>query len=102
MLTKLTFYEQQSFAMFGINNSDFFALSDQEYQRAKLFSILVQTKSSFVTPDFQKRQNKNETSLKLNQIYWNNCFFGDTIINTCSTESSNQTNAKAKDDAHKK
>ena len=31
MLTKLTFYEQQSFAMFGIDNSDFFALSDQEY-----------------------------------------------------------------------
>ena len=46
MLAKLAFYERQSFALFGINNSNFFALS------------------SFVTPDFKKRQNRNEMSLK--------------------------------------
>ena len=42
MLTKLAFYEQQSFALFGINNSDLFALSQKN------------TFSSFVTPDFKK------------------------------------------------
>ena len=29
MLTKLAFYEQQSFALFGINKYDFFALSEK-------------------------------------------------------------------------
>ena len=53
MLTKLAFYKQQSFVLFGINNSDFFWL----FQRKRLFS-------SFVTPDFNKRQNRNEISLK--------------------------------------
>ena len=30
MLNKVAFYEQQSFALFGINNSDFFALSEKK------------------------------------------------------------------------
>ena len=30
MLTKLAFYEQQLFALFGINNSDFFALIEKK------------------------------------------------------------------------
>ena len=52
MLNKQAFYEQQSFALFGINNSDFYPLSEKK------------TFSPFVTPDFKKRQNRNETSLK--------------------------------------
>ena len=74
MLTKLAFYEQQSFALFRINNSDFLLV-----QRKRLFS-------SFVTPDFKKEQNRNEA--ERNQIYCNICFFGDRIINTFSIESS--------------
>ena len=59
--------------------------------------------SSFVTPDFKKRQNRNETSFEeWNQIYWNIWFFGDKIINTSIIESSNYSNAGAKDDTHKK
>ena len=42
MLTKLAFCKKQSFALFGINNSDFSALSKK---------ILF---SSFVTPDLNK------------------------------------------------
>ena len=49
MLKKLAFYEKQRFALFGINNPDIFALSE---------------KKTFFTPDFKKRQNRNETSLK--------------------------------------
>ena len=46
------------------------------FQRKRLFS-------SFVTLDFNKRQNRNETSFEeQNQIYWNICFFGDKIVNT--------------------
>ena len=30
MLTKLAFYEQESLAMFGVNNSEFFALSEKK------------------------------------------------------------------------
>ena len=30
MLTKLAFYEQQSFAFFGINKYEFFALSEKK------------------------------------------------------------------------
>ena len=52
MLNKQAFYEQRSFALFIINNSDFFALSEKK------------TFSPFVTPDFKERQNRNETSLK--------------------------------------
>ena len=52
MLTKLAFYEQQSFALFGINNSDFLL-----FQGKILFSL-------FGTPDFKNRQNRNITSLK--------------------------------------
>ena len=44
MLIKLAFYEQQSFALLLC-------------QRKRLFS-------SFVTPDFKKRQKRNETSSK--------------------------------------
>ena len=44
MLTKLAFYEQQSFALFGINNFDFFALSEKK------------TFSSFVTPDLRSEK----------------------------------------------
>ena len=49
MLNKQAFYEQRSFALFIINNSDFFALSEKK------------TFSPFVTPDFKERQNRNET-----------------------------------------
>ena len=52
MLTKLAFYEQQHFALFGTNNSDFLL-----FQRERLFS-------SFVTPDFKKWQNMKVASLK--------------------------------------
>ena len=52
MLTKLAFYELQRFALFGINSYNLFALSEK------------QTFSSFVSPDFKKRQNRNKTSLK--------------------------------------
>ena len=37
-----------------------------------------------------------------NQIYWNIYFFSDNIINTSSIWTLNQSNAKAKDDPHKK
>ena len=37
-----------------------------------------------------------------NLIYWNICFFGDKIITTSSTESSNYNNTRAKYGAHKK
>ena len=40
MLTKLAFYEQQSLALFGINNSHFFADSEK--------------KALFVPPEFKK------------------------------------------------
>ena len=69
------------------------------FQRKRVFS-------SFVTPDFKKRENGNETLLKSGtKTYWNIFFFGDKIINitnTSSIENSNQINARVKDDAHKK
>ena len=45
---------------------------------------------------------ERDTIDERNLIYWNICFFGDKIINTSSTESSNYNNTRAKDGAHKK
>ena len=91
MLTKLVFYEQQSFALFGINNTDFFALSEKNtFQLIRYFRLQEATK--------QERGIIEERI----QIYWNIWFFGDKIMTTSSIENSNQSNARAKDDPHKK
>ena len=52
MLTKLVFYELQRFALFEINNWLFCSFREKDFF------------SSFVTLEFKKRQNRNETSLK--------------------------------------
>ena len=40
MLTKLAFYEQERFALFEINNSEFFALSEKKTTSLILYSRL--------------------------------------------------------------
>ena len=91
MLTKLAFYEQQSFTLFGINNSEFFALSEKNTFQLIRYSRLQQA----------TKQGRDVIEER-NQIYWNIWFFGDKVVNTYSIESLNQSNARAKDDAHKK
>ena len=91
MLTKLAFHEQQIFALFGINNSDFFAVSEK-----KTFQLIRHSRLEEAT---KKEQDFIE---ERNQIYWNVYFLGDKIINTSYIEGSNQNNSRANDDAYEK
>ena len=91
MLTKVAFYEQQSFSLFGINNSDIFYLSEKKTFQLTRYSRLEEA----------TKQERDVTE-EWRQIYWNICFFGDKIINSSSIESSNESNARAKNGAHKK
>ena len=73
MLIKLAFYEQRSFALIGINSSDFFALSQKNTFYLIHYSRLLEAIKweQYVTEEW-------------NQIYRSFCCFGDKIINTSS------------------
>ena len=91
MLTKLAFHEQQIFALFGINNSDFIAVSEK-----KTFQLIRHSRLEEATKEEQDFIEER------NQIYWNVYFLSDKIINTSYIEVSNQNNSRANDDAYEK